>query len=214
MALFGGGAGDSHGGSDSPSPRSPGKRMTASETISRIASNDPEMSGVSLAKSTVFAMKANEYTEKLCAAMAQNTHMTSLDLTECGITDAGAALLGAQLAHNSTLLKLVLNRNAIKDTGCEAITRGLSTNSTLREIEIFGQHGGSKWGEGCLSEWLEMYKTNVTLLRINWATSSKQTVTLTKMLARNTDINRALGRGEDIIHLLPVALKSNPPAIS
>ena len=88
------------------------------------------------------------------------------------------------------------------------------SNSTLREIELFGMQGGGKWGEGCLATWLDMYKTNVTLLRINWSMSSKQTVTLTKMLARNTDINRCLGRGEDPTHQFPATLKKSPPPLT
>ena len=28
-----------------------------------------------------------EYTERLCAALATNTHLTELDVEECGITD-------------------------------------------------------------------------------------------------------------------------------
>ena len=64
-----------------------------------------------------------------------------------------------------------------------------------------GQPG--KWGDGCLGQWLEMYQTNVTLLKIVWRTDSKKTVTLTSFLARNTDINRALEKDGDYVKLLP-----------
>ena len=67
----------------------------------------------------------------------------------------------------------------------------MATNTTLREINLFGQQGGKKWGEGTLTEWLEAYKTNVSLLNVIWSTSSKQTIALTGMMARNNDINRA-----------------------
>ena len=41
-------------------------------------------------------------------------------------------------------------------------------NIGQKDNEVFGQEGGRKWGEGCLTQWLEMYKTNVTILRVNW----------------------------------------------
>ena len=44
-------------------------------------------------------------------------------------------------------------------------------------------------------------------------TNSKSTVTLTKMLARNTDINRALKAGEDYVKLLPTPLQADPPKL-
>lgn len=213
MAMFGGANDD---GTGSPSPRGikmpKSKKMSAADTIEKIASNDPSLTECAdLANSTIFAMKSVEYTEKLCAALSTNTHLVELDLSDCGLNDANAAMLAEQLAVNTTLLRLNLNKNKIKDDGCAAIARSLAGNITLREIELFGN--GGKWGEGCLIQWLEMYKTNVTLLRINWSTSSKSTVTLTKMLARNTDINRALGRGEPIQKLLPSVLQESPPDI-
>ena len=58
-----------------------------------------------------------------------------------------------------------------------------------------------------------MYKTNVTIIRVNWTTNSKSTVTLTKMLARNTDINRAIKAGDDYVKLLPTPLQDSPPKL-
>jgi len=84
-------------------------------------------------------------------------------------------------------------------------------NSTLRQINVFGQKGGTKWGEPCLGQWVAMYATNVTLLNIVWRTSSRQTVALTKLMARNTDINRALKQGKDYFHHLPDGLRADPP---
>ena len=212
MAMFGGAAGD--GGSGSPSPRGRRKKLGAADCIAAIAANDPEMKTCTdLAASTVFSMKSNEYTDKLCAALSKNTQLTDLDLSDCGLTDANAVSL-AQTLSASSLVKLNLNKNKIRDEGCSAIAKALATNTTLREIELFGMQGGGKWGEGCVATWLEMYKTNITLLRINWSTSSKQTVTLTKMLARNTDINRCLGHGEDPAQFLPATLKEAPPQIT
>ena len=94
--------------------------------------------------------------------------MRVVDLTDCGLNDACATMVGEMLAVNTTIQKFVLNKNKIKDEGCAALANGLAHNTTLREIELFGQEGGRKWGEGCLVQWLEMYKTNVTIIRVNW----------------------------------------------
>ena len=136
-----------------------------------------------------------------------------VDLTDCGVNDACASMIGEMLSVNSSIQKCVLNKNLIKDDGCAALANGLAFNTTLREIEVFGQEGGRKWGEGCLFQWLEMYKTNVTIIRVNWSTNSKSTVTLTKMLARNTDINRAIKAGDDYVKLLPTPLQDSPPKL-
>ena len=50
-------------------------------------------------------------------------------------------------------------------------------------------------------------------MRVRRTTNSKSTVTLTKMLARNTDINRALKAGDDYVKLLPTPLQADPPKL-
>ena len=135
------------------------------------------------AQALLFAIKPLEWTEKLCEAMAGNTALVSLDLSDCALDDKCCDLLGAVLEADQKLEKLILNKNAIRDGGCAKLATSLARNITLREIELFGQTGGRKWGEGCLVTWLEMYKTNFSLIRVNWTTNSKNTVTLTKMLA-------------------------------
>ena len=162
--------------------------------------------------STVYQMKHVQYTKTLAAGLARNTHLKSLTLSNCGLTDADAELLAEALTANSTLLSLGLEGNSIKDAGCSAIARALGRNHTLREINIFGQPG--RWGEACLDAWLSMYETNVTLLKIVWRTDSKKTVALTGRTARNTDINRALQKGGDYVKLLPPAMRGSPPALS
>lgn len=44
----------------------------------------------------------------------------------------------------------------------------------------------------------------MTLLNVIWSTTSKQTVALTGMAARNNDINRALEKGQPVTSLLPL----------
>ena len=112
MAMFEGAGGD--GGSGSPSPQSRRKKLGTADCIAKIAANDPDFENCTdLASSTVFAMKSNEYTEKLCAALSSNFHLADLDLTDCGLTDANAVTISEMLASNTALVRLNLNKNLI-----------------------------------------------------------------------------------------------------
>ena len=160
MAMFGGGA------AMSLEPKK--KQMKAAEIIELVEKNDPSLTECDFNGSTIFALKAPALTEQLCAALRTNEHVKKLDLTDCGINDACCAMIGELMKENKIIQHLVLNKNKIKDDGCTSLANGLARNTTLREIEVFGQEGGRKWGEGCLTQWIEMYKTNVTILRVNW----------------------------------------------
>ena len=183
--MFGGAGGGGGGFKKKPHP---------SALIESIAKNACE--SADFGSSSIFAIKPLEWTEKLCEAMAGNTALVSLDLSDCALDDKCCDLLGAVLEADQKLEKLILNKNAIRDGGCAKLATSLARNITLREIELFGQTGGRKWGEGCLVTWLEMYKTNFSIIRVNWSTNSKNTVTLTKMLARNMDINNKVKNGD------------------
>ena len=159
MALFGGGGGGAE-------PKK--KKMKAAEIIELVEKNDPTMTECDFNASTIFALKAPALTEQLCAALRTNEHVKVVDLTDCGINDACCVMIGELMKENKFIQKLVLNKNKIRDDGCTALANGLAHNITLREIEVFQQEGGRKWGEGCLTQWIEMYKTNVTILRVNW----------------------------------------------
>ena len=189
--MFGGG-----GGGEAVKKKEHPKKLC--EDIAAGAITEADFAG-----SSIYAIKPHDWTEKLCAALVGNTTLKKLNLQDCQINDDDSAMLGAMLATNKHIAILVLNKNKIRDGGCIELANGLRTNCTLREIELFQQEGGRKWGEGCLTTWLDMYKTNVSILRVNWATNSKSTITLTKMLARNMEINGALKAGQNWHHLYP-----------
>ena len=52
----------------------------------------------------------------------------------------------------------VCNRTSKQESG-RPLVGGLrnQVNSTLRQINVFGQKGGTKWGEPCLGQWVAMY---------------------------------------------------------
>jgi hypothetical protein len=158
LELFG-------GGGEAGSPR---RKQKPVDVIKLVEDNDRSVTEVDFGGSTIFALKSLVLTEQLCDALKASTHVKVLDLTDCGLTDACAAMVGEMFSANTSITKCVLNKNKIKDEGCTALAHGLTHNTTLREIELFGQEGGRKWGEGCLVQWLEMYKTNVSIMRVNW----------------------------------------------
>ena len=54
--------------------------------------------------------------------------------------------------------RLRRNRTSKQESG-RPLVGGLrnQVNSTLRQINVFGQKGGTKWGEPCLGQWVAMY---------------------------------------------------------
>ena len=54
--------------------------------------------------------------------------------------------------------RLRRNRTSKQESGRPLVV-GLrnQVNSTLRQINVFGQKGGTKWGEPCLGQWVAMY---------------------------------------------------------
>ena len=56
----------------------------------------------------------------------------------------------------------------------------------------------SEPGERALSKLIESLQNNITLLKINWRLTSRQSFALNKCLTRNNEIVRRLGAGKNI----------------
>ena len=79
------------------------------DIIDSIANNEDDVESVSLKANSLFQMKSDEYVAALGNALANNEHVTQLHLSDCGVTDAGAANLAAALESNASLTELVSN---------------------------------------------------------------------------------------------------------
>jgi hypothetical protein len=97
-----------------------------------------------------FAMKQQEFCQRLGAALKTNTHCREINLSGCSIDSTGAKLLAEGFANNKTLRVVDLSANKIGNDGSQAIAEALMTNCAINEINLLGQPGA--FGESCLGK--------------------------------------------------------------
>ncbi|ESN93479.1 hypothetical protein HELRODRAFT_194028 [Helobdella robusta] len=69
-------------------------------------------------------------------ALAANDKLTSLDVSENGMGDAGARILSKALMLNRSMLTLALDGSQLTHVGFEAVASAFERNTTLRELPI------------------------------------------------------------------------------
>jgi hypothetical protein len=67
----------------------------------------------------------------------------------------------------------------------------------------------TRWGDKCLDDFLEMFQSNITLLKINWRLESRKSFALNKMITRNNEIDRRKKCGMPYHDLLPTTLQES-----
>uniref|UniRef100_A0A6B2L038 Leucine Rich Repeat family protein n=1 Tax=Arcella intermedia TaxID=1963864 RepID=A0A6B2L038_9EUKA len=92
-----------------------------------------------------------------------NQTLTSLDLSNCGISDEGATLFSNLLRTNSTVKTLSLSMGTITCLGASRIAEALSTNTTLTSLN-FSNNQISDEGAEKLKQALQ---TNTTITFLN-----------------------------------------------
>eukprot|EP00966_Prymnesium_polylepis_P256450 5924496-Prymnesium_polylepis.1 len=229
-------------------------KMTASDAIKKLTENVPSFATCDLSSNAVLQMKGKELLPQLATALAGNTVCTELNLTDCGIDDAGCEHLGKALESNKTLTHLNLEKNKVHNDGAIALAKGLAVNTGMVQLNLMNQTGArygvprppvaravvgpplradracplwgpprdracfpvaralalwprpqcsshrttGRWlracaaGDSTLTAYLDMFNSNVTLLKIVWRLESRQSFRLTKMLTRNNDIDRRI----------------------
>ena len=118
-------------------------------------------------------MKLGELMPQLAAALATNTTCRELNLAGCGVNDVACQQLAEALGRNNTLCSLNLENNKVDNNGAIAIARALAGNRGLMLLNLLNQKG-SRFGDSTLTEYLTMFDTNVTLLKIIWRLESRQ----------------------------------------
>mmetsp|Transcript_1476 Transcript_1476/g.2118 ORF Transcript_1476/g.2118 Transcript_1476/m.2118 type:complete len:434 (+) Transcript_1476:120-1421(+) len=185
-------------------------RATAREMIEQIRENDPALTKVDLSGNASFQVKADELCELVLEVMKTNTHVVELLLSGCDIRD-GAKAIGEMLKFNQTLQILDLQSNNIKADGAIALAKGLAENRCLRMLNLSSQQ--QAFGEGVLTEFVAMFGTNVTLLKLTWRVDSRQSFALNKLVTRNNEINRCVKAGRAYTDKIPEGLLANPPTL-
>ncbi len=124
--------GEAAPGPDPATRRAADRRFSAA--LDALAANSEDALWVRLDDTLVTDAKA----EKLCEALAKNTHALSLDLSNNGIGDGGAAALAAALSAGAApdLIELRLVENpGIKEEGLAALRELAAARKTLR-VEV------------------------------------------------------------------------------
>ena len=154
-------------------------KLTPGSAIERLKSNDPSLTSVDLSNNAVLQMKGKELWPQFADALAGNTVCTELNLSGCSMGDFAAEHLGSALQKNTAVQSINLENNSIGNDGAIAIAKALSVNRGVMLLNLLNQKG-ARYGDTTLGEYLKMFDTNVTLLKIVWRLESRQSFRLTK----------------------------------
>ena len=99
----------------------------------RLAANDEGTSRVNFASNSLFRSAPDENAVQLCNALKGNTVCTEVDVSGCGIANAGAEAVADLLRENKTITKLDLGNNKVS---LLLVTRGSFRNNILMLFHI------------------------------------------------------------------------------
>ena len=103
------------------------------------------------------------------------------------------------------MFDLDLSNNKLDRPGLIKLAKALSSNVGLMYLKLEGHRISS---EVCQA-FVEMYRTNVTLLKLIWKLDvAGYTLKFTEMTNRNCEIDRCVREGKDFTHLLTDELRS------
>jgi len=107
-----------------------------------------------------------EGTGYLARMLAVNSTLTTLDISNCGVLDAGCiALFREGMMHNHTMKHLYLNTNGISKVGCHVIAEYFEAGGTLESLYMSCNPIGDE-GTEILAKSL---KANTTIVRLGLA---------------------------------------------
>lgn len=184
-------------------------KLTPADACSRLRANDPTMISCDLSNNAVMQMKVAELVPQLAAALATNTTCRELNLSGCDINDAACEHLASALLQNTTLCHLNLEANRVDNKGACQLAAAIAQNRGLMLLNLMSQKG-SRFGDTTLTEFLKVFETNVTLLKIVWRLESRQSFRLTKMVTRNNEIDRRIQTGKEYADILPPGVEMLP----
>ena len=170
-------------------------------TLVRVQENDPSLQIIDFSGKITFS---NEYAVKYAAALRDNTHVRELHLANANVITSGGKALGEMLAVNKSLRVLNVEKNKIMTEGLEVIGAGLKTNTTLQELNLFQN---AEPGTAACEAFIDSLQRNITLLKVSWRITSRQSFAINKMITRNNEIVRRRREGKPFDDLLPDEMK-------
>eukprot|EP00020_Sapocribrum_chincoteaguense_P002506 CAMPEP_0170740756 /NCGR_PEP_ID=MMETSP0437-20130122/5848_1 /TAXON_ID=0 /ORGANISM="Sexangularia sp." /LENGTH=845 /DNA_ID=CAMNT_0011079267 /DNA_START=57 /DNA_END=2594 /DNA_ORIENTATION=- len=166
-----------------------GRKLKLREVIDLLMADSPDLTRLDL---TLHTTISNDHVTAIGAALGVSTHLRELCLSNCRIIDSGAVALATGLAANQSLRSLDVSHNKIGADGLTALAKALARNTTLEELDIFGN---TEPGDSTMTELATSLRTNVTLLRLTYRTTSRTSFTISKALVRNKEISRRIAEG-------------------
>jgi len=139
-----------------------------------------------------------EWGIELIDALSKNTHVQSVLLANCNISNEGGKRVASLLKTNTSITELNLETNKIGADGIKAIAEALEANKTLKEIKLTNQsQNPGNEAERVLAKAVDL---NTVL--------QKCTISLTDTSSRNI-MDRAITRNREIARKARVAAKKN-----
>ena len=82
--------------------------------IEKLKEKDESFTRVSLPANSLYKSSPDETTIELCNALKDNPHCVEVDISGCGISNAGAEAIANLLADNTVIKKLDLSNNKVR----------------------------------------------------------------------------------------------------
>ena len=99
------------------------------------------------------------YGEWILLALKDNKSLQLLDVSWCGIEEAGAIAIGTAMRTNETLTSLDVSHNRIGPWGAEALADGLAFNSHLKYIDLSANPLGKAGVDALVSRGAQIGRT-------------------------------------------------------
>lgn len=106
-----------------------------SNLMERVLNNDPALTELDLSRMN---LGARNDALTMFDALAENTYIESIDLSQNEIDDDCVSAISLALVENTSIKSLNLANNAIYSSGAEYLIGTLDTNKTLVEIDLTG----------------------------------------------------------------------------
>jgi len=159
------------------------------ETIESLRNDDSSLTVITLNNIPLDVEQIDNITSALC----RNTHVTKIEMSNCGITDAAAEGFCTALKANSTLEALSIETNKMRAKSLKEILTALAMNESLKELRIANQYNAVGAGDEMAMCKL-VGNTSLTKLSMNWRNTGSRN-TSDRFIMRNTDLARKKRQG-------------------
>ncbi|MDP2437249.1 MAG: hypothetical protein Q8P67_16000 [archaeon] len=128
--------GPSSSSSPSSSPVATENQRLATEKLSEAKANTPSLTELNFCH---FRDSPADFQQQLYDALVNNSHVKTLELASCGLSNEGVKKLSELLLVNPNITALNLESNHITAPGIQSLCEVLTKTSTLAELRLANQ---------------------------------------------------------------------------